>query len=263
MTQRVDLYVDGKLRNTNQLSTNLKLRSRILSVIGSASEVVIRRHVAAPVPPPAPQPVTLASLAANMVFCAQGSEQALNAPKGWPVALTADPAYATWARPGIVAQLRAQGRRIYAWGVQTQIPASTITGLRDALGLDGAIFQAETSEEYATAMGARAQIVIGNPNAWTDLQRHDATDMIGRGTLAVIGECYTNLGGPWPTSYSAGGVPICSICIGVYDGTSEVPGQGWYPTVSAYKQNCPQELWKTVGVYHAAGLRPEDWQALA
>jgi hypothetical protein len=204
----------------------------------------------------------LARAAKRVVFCAQRSEEALNSPRDMPVALTADPSYAAWATPEIVAAFRAQGRRIYSWGVQTQIPASMITGLRDRLGLDGAIFQSETSEEYRTAIEAGTSITVGNPNSWSDAQRVDANKRIAAGTLAVIGECYTNLGGPWPNQYSAGGVNICSVCLGVYDGSRETAG-GWNPSVASYKDNCSAAMFRDAGVYHAAGVNQAEWSLFA
>lgn len=204
----------------------------------------------------------LAQASKRMIFCAQRSEAALQAPHDMPVALTADPSYSAWATPEIVTAFRNQGRRVYAWGVQTQIPPSTITSLRDRLGLDGAIGQGETADEYTTAIQAGFGIIVANPNAWTDVQRADANARIARQELAVIGECYTNLGGPWPNQYSAGGVNISSICLGVYDGSRETAG-GWDPSVAAYKDNTPVGMFRDAGIYHAAGVDPAEWALLA
>jgi hypothetical protein len=203
-------------------------------------------------------------MAQRVVFCAQHSETALNAPRDMSVALTADPSYSAWATPEIVAQLRAQNRPyLFAWGVQTQIPPQSIVDLANRLGLDGAIGQSETQEEYETAVAFGFGIQVGNPNAWNQASRDDANRRIAEGTLAVIGECYTNLGGPWPKDYSAGGVNIASLCLGVYDGSNEQPGSGWNPSLAAYKENCPESMWATAGVYHAAGVNPSEWPLLA
>jgi len=214
-----------------------------------------------PTPPP---DSSLVVMAKHVVFCAQNSEAALNAPRKMSVALTADPSYAQWATPEIVSQLRAQNRPfLFSWGVQTQIPASAIIGLRDSLGLDGAIGQGETQQEYDTAMQAGFGIIVANPNAWNQASRDDANRRIAAGTLAVIGEDYANLGGPPPNAYSAGGVNISSVCIGVYDGSSEVPGSGWNPSVAWYKENCAPAMWADIGVYHAAGVNPLEWALFA
>jgi hypothetical protein len=212
--------------------------------------------------PPSPTD-DLAVLAKNVIFCAQNSEAALSSPTKYKVALTADPAYAQWATQSIVDQFHAQGRLVFAWGVQTQIPPSAITDLRDRLGMDGAIMQGETQEEYETAMQAGAGIIIANPNAWNQASRDDANQRIAAGTLAVIGEDYANLGGPPPNEYGAGGVNICSVCIGVYDGSNEQPDTGWNPSVAWYKENCSPSMWADIGVYHASGVNPAEWGLLA
>jgi len=214
-----------------------------------------------PVPPPTDS--SLATMAKHVVFCAQDSAAALKAPRKMSAALTADPAYAQWATQEVVALLRAQGRKLFAWGNQTQIPASAITGLRDQLDLDGAIGQGETQQEYETAVRAGFGIIVGNPNAWNRAEREDANQRIAAGTLAVIGEDYANLGGPPPNAYSAGGVNISSVCIGVYDGSSEVPGSGWNPSVAWYKENCTPAMWADIGVYHAAGVVAAEWPLFA
>jgi len=224
--------------------------------------LALEREAHAVSPPPPPAPSGLSALAQSVVFCAHRSETALQAPAKFKVALTADPAYAQWATPSIVQQFRAQGRKVFAWGNQEQIPVQTIRNLASSLGLDGCIFQAETSGEYDSAIAAGANLIVGNPNAMTAEQRADATARINAGTLAFQGECYTNLGGPWPEAYGAGGVPVCSLILGVYNGAGETSG-GWNPSIAAYKQHTPAGVWPTVGVYHAAGVVPSEWGLLA
>ena len=123
-------------------------------------------------------------------------------------------------------------------------------------GMDGSIGQGETQEEYETAIAFGFGIIVANPNAWNDSSRADANQRIAAGTLAVIGEGYTNLGGPPPNQYGAGGVNISSVCIGVYDGSNEQPGSGWNPSVASYNDNCSPSMWTDIGVYHAAGVNP-------
>jgi hypothetical protein len=213
-----------------------------------------------PTPPPDSSLITLSK---NVVFCAQDPAAALNSPHKMKVAFTADDAYKEWLSQSLIDQFRAQGRTLFSWGVQTQIPASQIIALRDKYHLDGAIGQGETQEEYDTAMAAGFGIIVANPNAWNEASRADANNRIAAGTLAVIGECYTNLGGPWPNQYGAGGVNISSICLGVYDGSNEQPGSGWNPSLAAYKENCSPGMWTDAGVYHAAGVNPAEWPLLA
>jgi hypothetical protein len=179
------------------------------------------------------------------------------------VAITADPAYAEWVAQDLVDQFHAQGRLVFAWGVQTQIPPTAITDLRDRYGMDGAIGQGETQEEYETAVEFGFGIMVGNPNAWNQTARNDANQRIAAGTLAVIGEDYANLGGPPPNAYDAGGVNISSVCIGVYDGSNEQPETGWNPSVAWYHDNCTPSMWADIGVYHADGVNPVEWPLLA
>lgn len=216
----------------------------------------------APVPSAASNPY--AKKLQNVVYCAQRSEAALAAPKHMVPALTLDPAYAAWATPDIVSKFRIQGRPAVAgWFVQTQVPVQQAKDTANRLGLDYIIYQGETSEEYRTAIEAGAKLIVGNANAWTDAQRQDAAARIGRGELAFAQEAYTNLGNPWPESTSSGGVPACSLVLGAYDGSSEVPGRGWNPSLAEYKQHTPAPVWATVSVYHAAGVNQNEWGLLA
>jgi hypothetical protein len=210
-----------------------------------------------PTPPPATS--SLGQMSKNVVFCAQHADAALASPHKMKIAVTADPAYAQWATQGLVDQAHAQGRLVFAWGVQTQIPPQSIVELANRLGMDGSIGQAETQEEYETAVAFGFGIIVGNPNAWNQASRDDANRRISSGTLAVIGEDYANLGGPPPNEYSAGGVNISSVCIGVYDGSNEQPGSGWNPSVAWYHDNCRPDMWTDIGVYHAAGVNPVEW----
>jgi hypothetical protein len=231
----------------------------------AGAELEKSKTAAGPAPGPTPPPVdsSLATMAKNVIFCAQNPASALSSPTKYRVALTADPAYAGWVTQDLVNQFHAQGRLVFSWGVQTQIPAGEIIAMRDRYGLDGAIGQSETQEEYETCVAAGFGISVGNPNAWNQASRDDANRRISEGTLAVIGEDYANLGGPPPNEYSAGGVNISSVCIGVYDGSHEQPGSGWNPSVAWYHDNCPPGMWADIGVYHAAGVNPAEWGILA
>jgi hypothetical protein len=223
------------------------------------------KTAAGPEPGPTPPPTdsSLVTMSKNVIFCAQEPDAALNSPRKMKVAFTADPAYEQWLSQSLIDQFRAQGRMLFSWGVQTQIPGSTITALRDKYNLDGAIGQSETQEEYDTCVAFGFGITVGNPNAWNQASREDANQRIAAGTLAVIGEDYANLGGPPPNAYGAGGVNISSVCIGVYDGSNEQPETGWNPSVQWYKENCSPGMWADIGVYHAAGVNPAEWGLFA
>ena len=209
-----------------------------------------------------PPPSGLAPWAQKIIFCAQDPLTALPAPKGHIIALTADPAYASWVSGSVVDQLRSKFDLLASWGVQTQIGAQRIRDFQHQFGLDYCIFQGETSEEYRTAIEAGAEVIVCNPNSWTNDQRRDATGRVNAGTLAITFETYTNLGNPWPGDSSSGGVPAASYCLGVYDGSKE-QANGWNPSLQAYKDNTPAEAWPLVSVYHAAGVNPNEWGLLA
>jgi hypothetical protein len=214
-------------------------------------------HIGTPVKPPAPPvpvPPSLNGHVQNIIFGAQNPLAALGAPARFGVALTADPAYAAWATPATVAALRSAGHRVYAWGVQTQIPASWMVALKDNLGLDGVIYQSETEEELVTGLAAGGQLFVGNPNAWQGrIPQWNA--LAAAGKVAMTFEVYTNTGAPWPEGASSSGAIIASECIGCY---VDVAGD---PQPTAYKAHTPPGVWAGICVYHADGCH-EGWGAL-
>lgn len=198
----------------------------------------------------------LAGLIQNVVYCAQNPLAALGAPAHWKPVLTADPGYASFTTPSVVAQLRGKFGKVGAWFVQTQVSVEHAKAFVSQYGLDFLIYQGETSEEYRTAVEADAHLIVGNANSWTNDQRYDATSRVAHGQLAFAQEAYTNLGNPWPDQTSSGGVPAASLVLGVYDGSAEVPN-GWDPTLDDYRLHTPVAVWKSVSIYHASGVR--DW----
>jgi hypothetical protein len=212
--------------------------------------------------PPSPPPSSgLAAQIQSVIYCAQNPLSALVGPAHMKPALTADPGYASFTTPAVVSQLKAHFGTCGAWFVQTQVPVQHAKDFVAQYGLDFLIFQGETSEEYRTATEANAKLMIGNANSWTAEQRADATARINAGTLAFCQEAYTNLGNPWPDQTGTQGVPAASLCIAVYDGSGK-SANGWYPTVSDYRQHTPASAWAGISVYHAAGMRASDWAAL-
>jgi hypothetical protein len=211
----------------------------------------IRVGITVEPPPTVPLP-PLAELARNVMFTAWNPVAALRCPPHWRVALSADPAYDTAARFA-APKIRAQGNLLAVWGVQTQIGAARIREFGQAVGADFLIFQAETVEEFNTAVQAGAQLIVGNPNSWTDTQREYA---IARGeTLATLFEVYANAGSPWPDTASAQGVPV----------TTEVLGVGWGNTsyqLKDYQPHTPPGVWANMSVYLAENMNDESWSML-
>ncbi len=231
MSQRVDVYLNGWLKLSNQRSDLPAMWSRIRGWADSAERIEIRRHKTTPPPPPPPPGGGVTpSLLQNAVFTAWEPRSALRFPGKWKVLLSADPAYDAAARAA-APLLRAHGNRVGVWGNQQQIGATRIKSFAAEVDADFVVFQAETAAEYDSAIAAGCRYLVGNPNAWTDAQRQDATGRINRGELAFQFEVYTNEGGPWPSGASAVGVPACSEVIGV--------GWGRTPTGSPTTRRTP------------------------
>lgn len=203
----------------------------------------------------APKPLpSLHELARNVMFTAWAPAAALRCPLHWRVAVSADPAYDAAVRAA-APLIKEHGNLLAVWGNQSQVGAERIRQLGAELGADYLIFQAETVEEYETAIGAGCRLLVGNPNAWTAGQRADATARIERGELAVLFEVYSNAGDPWPNLASAQGVPV----------SSEVVGVGWGTTphqLAAYKDKTPTGVWQSMGVYLAEPMTDESWALL-
>jgi hypothetical protein len=214
------------------------------------------KHLEKPPVPKPPQGAELRVKAQKLIFCAQNPLTCMGASSGHIPCLTADEGgYGSFYNPSVISQLRSKFPVIAAWGVQTQIGAQQIRDFAAKYGLDYCIFQGETDEEYRTAIEAGAQVIVGNPNAWSQASRDDATRRINDGQLALSFETYTNEGAPWPEASSSGGVPAASFCLGIY------PAK-WNPSAADYKAHTPAAAWPLVSVYHASALSPADWQVL-
>lgn len=133
--------------------------------------------------------------------------------------------------------------------------------LANLLGV-GWVGQAESRDELEAAVGIhpmgglivpagteRARRLIGNPNAWEPEQQLTAIRMIHEGDLSVSGEQYA--GPDAMATYSAGGVPVDSITVGV------AMDKGVHYSLSDFPVLAP-----TILVWHGGGLRPDDWEVL-
>lgn len=211
--------------------------------------------------PPDPVPLSLAELGRNVMFTAQDPEVALRlaGKAGWKVAFTADPGReGKWdaAVRAAAPKFRQAGIPILVWGVQTQIGAARIRQLAADLRADGPpIFQAETVEEYDTAMAAGAKLIVGNPNSWTQAQRDDA--MYRGTTLGTLFEVYANAGSPFPDVASSQGVPITSEVLGVGSWESGPDVQ-----LRDYLPHTPAGVWATMSVYAAEYMNEDSWGLL-
>lgn len=171
---------------------------------------------------------------------------------------------------GVVDALAAHGCEVKSWcdcrtppdGTSAQ--AAIDLAADPDLNLDGWVGQAEDLDELKNSVGIdqdgmlvrpqgteRARIIVGNPNAWTPEQRSAASMMVAGGDLAVMAEVYRV-----DPLYSSQGVPIASVVYGV-----AMDGGVRYP-LTDYLAAMPTAFDFTFGVWHAAGLHPEDWQAM-
>lgn len=259
--QRVDLYVDGKLRNVRQLSTNPALTARVVSAMQSARTVELRRSEA-PASPPPPPPARKRRLR-NVVFFAQVTEDSiagmLSLPREWTAAVTADLAYQTPELVQLIAACKAHGYPIRPWcdcgiagGNPPGTPYSAAVQMQAHYELGQPIGQAENSGELRRAIGAGALDVIGNPNEWTAAERESVGEMIAAGTFAVSGEMYRVDPG-----YSAQGVDIASVTWGI-----GLDADSYTPALDYAHASSPEQV-STACVYHGAALRRADWQLLA
>lgn len=212
-----------------------------------------------PKPPPQPAPVVVPPLvvaARNVIFCAQVPDEALDwlrrTPGKYKWAISADQAYADDALK-IADAGKAQGRTLFAWSDCEYTTAQEAMALADAYNLNGWVGQGETPGQYAHAIAAGAEILVGNPNAWTAEQRTDAIARCSGGKLAVIVECYVSESGhPFPNAYGTQGVPPASWCYGIYRSTHG------YVTLNDYVSNTPPGQRPHAGLYHAAGAMGEN-----
>lgn len=201
-----------------------------------------------------PAPLSLRELGRNIMFTAQNPEAALRCPPHWRIAVSADPAFDQAVRVA-APKIKQAGHLLAVWGVQTQIGSARIVDLAHDLQADLTIFQAETVEEYDTALAAGATIIVGNPNAWTATQRGDA---IRRGDkLATLFEVYANAGSPWPDTASAQGVPVTSEVVGVGSWANGPDYQ-----LRDYLSRTPPTVWASISVYYAEGMSEDSWGLL-
>lgn len=203
--------------------------------------------------------MTLAEQARNIVFVSDNPRQALEAPRHFKIALPADPAYSEWRADSYLKDLRDQHRpALYTWADCRETPAAEAARLAAVYGLNGWIGEAESRSELEHALNAGAGIVVGKPRKenWGDLF-DQAKHLVEQGLLAVIAECYTNAGDTWPNLYDSQGLPVASICIGLYDGSSENPQRGRYITVAEYQANTLPGVWQGICVY-VSGLHPGE-----
>jgi hypothetical protein len=204
--------------------------------------------------PPGPPPTPAGRVFQNIIVVSDTPEQALESPSHYGLLFSADPAYQNWQ--DLIPEARAQLRWVGVWcDCRTTLP-DTAKGQVAEYALDGWAGQAESPAEFDTAIGAGAPFIIANCTALTPVQRDIANQLIAAGSLSVTQEAYSNCGWPWPDATSAAGVNVSSLCVGLYDGSSEVPG-GRYVTVEEYEEHTPPAAWQAICAY-VSGSHPGE-----
>lgn len=154
--QRLDLYVNGRLINTNQKSNNPAFLARVNLAVQNAEEVVVRRHGASP-PPPKPGP-TGNLLVGKGLFTAWQANAANGKGADW-IAVQADP-------EGNQGGFRPGNSRVIAWEARASRGMEAVT----ALGAVGYIGQAENPDEFAACMRLGnitvPKYLCGKPDGW-------------------------------------------------------------------------------------------------
>lgn len=156
--QRLDLYIDGFRKNTNQKSTNAAFQARIINALGSAKEIVITRTVELPPAPPAPKPQPNL-LDGRGVFTAWDAGAANGLKLDW-VALQIDPEGNPFPYVG-------NARRL-AWQARATPDAMLLARKINAIGYLG---QAENPDEFLACMHISESItmpkyLVGKPDGW-------------------------------------------------------------------------------------------------
>jgi len=222
--QRVDLIVDGVVRNRNQKSDLAAFQKRVTASYQTGRETIVRRSVPTPPVPPNPPPMLTLQ---RTLFWAQITDDAVTFATqlhGWRHALTADTPYAPTADQ--VKRLKDSSPGVDAWGVQTQIPPAQIADFHQKWGLDRIIHQAENPVEAATV---QAQYMIGN------LTRDGLGDQFDRlnalvkaGKLGATTEVYNGS----PETYDTNGFVASSFTLGVWlDNRVHIPLRGLIATM--------------------------------
>lgn len=159
-----------------------------------------------------------------VLFASNDPLAALYAPTKYAVALSADPYYRPVATSAVVQTLRTKGHRVYSWCDCDATPASEAIAMKNRLGLDAWIGQAENSIQATHAWAYGAPIVVGQLAALSLMQKADILD----GSVLWIEEHYWNKM-PW-VQRDYQGLPVKAGCIGIFHEAGAT-----FRTISDYK----------------------------
>jgi hypothetical protein len=256
--QRVDVIVDGKTRNTNQLASSPALLRRIAAFIRTAERVEIVRHKiaagstrpdgrsggAVTPPPAAVHPYE------SLIFCAQEPLLVYRAPLRYAAVVSADHAYRAQTITAIPV-LQAQGRRVLAWSdcrpAPEGTPASEAVRMAADYGLDGWVGQGESAAEFDHAYGAGARAIVGNLSALNSEQK----DIIRHREVVFLQEVYKNEDAGLIPNFE--NLPVL-VCVGLYPGANGYVPLAWYRQAGFFPPGA--------SIYYSAGISEHDWAEL-
>lgn len=141
---------------------------------------------------PPPPPAVDNSLAQSWLILAENPEYALESPRYYRLAVTADQAYRHFFTAPFLNAARAQGRTVYSWSDCDQTPPATAIEMARANNLDGWLGQGETAEQFDNAYAAGAKVAVVNLSV---LRQDQLALILTRKVLAVV-ELYRNCQ-PW------------------------------------------------------------------
>ena len=256
--QRIDVIENGVLWLADQPASDDRVWRRVRNHAAGGATLTIRPHRSpTPAPPPPPGPTPLETSSRSILFFATVTDDACRWAAGlsrkWRFALSADPRYPCSAFQLGLLRPAGSDRRIDVWGNQEQIGPQRIMEYGAVISADRCVFQSETADEYTSWPQGRSS--VGNPNAWTSVQREAASISILAGRQALIAEVYNGR----PDTYSSQGVPVASLCLGV-----SMDGGLRYPLADLLERT-PAGARSTVSLWHAHGIysNPEDRAAVA
>lgn len=247
--QRVNLTVDGALKNTGQRSDLPAFQKRVTAAYQTAKRTEITRSASPhPVPPPAP-PLTAAQ---SWLVLAESPLYALNAPAYYKLALTADLGYRDWYDDDFFTKAHAQGRVMAPWcdcrTDGTGTPPAVAFQMAADYHLSPPLGQGESSAEGDNARAAGMKIVMGK----IAVQSTATMLAVSSGALLWIEEDYWNCGaGPRDWHHE----PVAGALAAVYR-DAECAGM-------------PLDAWLSSGRYvahqdsmYGPGMTPADYARL-
>lgn len=144
-------------------------------------------HAAEPAPP---RPGDV-SLAQSWLILGQDPELALNSPRYYKLAVSADPAYRGFLTPSFLSAARSQGRTVYSWCDSKPSggtpPEVAIQVMRD-YGLDGWMGEGESAAAFDNVLAHGGKVAVVNLSAL----RADQLQAIKDRRILVTNETYYN-----------------------------------------------------------------------